>query len=91
MIKVKYLIYLDNCCCFYRIEEIDILQEVVDKSLACKTTLTDIVKFECCYLDKDLQIVSNKLTIALKALIFNLSVSLVFHKVFIFFLCLLCI
>ncbi|KAJ4712113.1 Transcription factor jumonji (JmjC) domain protein [Melia azedarach] len=50
-----------------RIEEIDILQEVVDKSLACKTTLTDIVKFECCYLDKDLQIVSNKLTIALKA------------------------
>lgn len=55
----------------YRIEERDILREVVDEALACKTCLTDILKFEFSYLDKDLCIISNKLTVALKVLIFN--------------------
>ncbi|KAJ0048148.1 hypothetical protein Pint_15199 [Pistacia integerrima] len=49
------------------IEERDILQEVVDEALACKTCLTDILKFEFSNLDKDLSIISNKLTVALKA------------------------
>lgn len=55
----------------YRVEERDILQEVVDKAFACKTCLTDILEFEFSYLDKDLRVISNKLTVALKVLIFN--------------------
>ncbi|XP_044485625.1 lysine-specific demethylase 5A isoform X2 [Mangifera indica] len=48
------------------VEERDILQEVVDKAFACKTCLTDILEFEFSYLDKDLCVISNKLTVALK-------------------------
>ncbi|KAL9434409.1 hypothetical protein AB3S75_029115 [Citrus x aurantiifolia] len=59
---------LSDSECFCRgIEAKDVLQEVVDVALKCKTCLTDIVKFESCYLDKDLHVISNKLTITLKA------------------------
>ncbi|KAH7550304.1 hypothetical protein JRO89_XS13G0168000 [Xanthoceras sorbifolium] len=55
----------DNFC--VGIEERSILQAVVDEALACKTFLTDILEFAFSYTDKDLSIVSNKLTTALKA------------------------
>lgn len=85
--KVHYLsVCLTSAVAFYSIEEKDILQEVVDEALACKTCLTDIVKFESRYLDKDLYIISNKLTIALKARIsVILSHFSILHRVFVFF------
>uniref|UniRef100_A0A5B7BX15 Putative lysine-specific demethylase 5B isoform X4 n=1 Tax=Davidia involucrata TaxID=16924 RepID=A0A5B7BX15_DAVIN len=49
------------------IEERSILHQLVEKSLACKACLTEIVDFALAYLDKDLSIVSDKLYIALKA------------------------
>ncbi|KAL5816881.1 hypothetical protein ACOSQ3_025259 [Xanthoceras sorbifolium] len=57
--------YSDNFC--VGIEERSILQAAVDEALACKTFLTDILEFAFAYTDKDLSIVSNKLTTALKA------------------------
>ncbi|KAA8522400.1 hypothetical protein F0562_013239 [Nyssa sinensis] len=49
------------------IEERSILHQLVEKSLACKACLMEIVDFSLAYLDKDLSIVSEKLCIALKA------------------------
>ncbi|GLU05801.1 hypothetical protein SLE2022_228800 [Rubroshorea leprosula] len=51
-----------------RIEEKDLLQQLVDQAFACRMRLTEIVDFEMSYLDKDLTVVSNKLTAALKAI-----------------------
>ncbi|KAK2664046.1 hypothetical protein Ddye_002620 [Dipteronia dyeriana] len=50
------------------IEERVMLQSVVDDALACKTFLTDTVEFAFSYVDKDLSIICNKLTTALKAI-----------------------
>ncbi|XP_048230426.1 lysine-specific demethylase 5B isoform X3 [Ricinus communis] len=50
-----------------RIEEREILQQVVDQALECKTCLREILDFELSYLDKDLSMISKKLIIALKA------------------------
>ncbi|XP_028088427.1 lysine-specific demethylase 5A isoform X1 [Camellia sinensis] len=49
------------------IEERSILRKVVDKSLACKACLTEIVDFALAYHDEDFSIVAEKLSIATKA------------------------
>jgi hypothetical protein len=54
---------------FYRIEERDALKQLVDQALACRTCLTEILDFALAYFDKDLGIVSEKLTIAIKVLV----------------------
>ncbi|KAK0586724.1 hypothetical protein LWI29_011387 [Acer saccharum] len=53
---------------FVGIEERVMLQSVVDEALACKTFLTDTVEFAFSYVDKDLSVICNKLTTALKAI-----------------------
>lgn len=56
---------------FYRIEEREILQVVVDQALACKSCLSDTVKSSFSYLDKDQSVIISKLTIALKVIVFS--------------------
>lgn len=53
----------------YRIEERDALKQLVDQALACRSCLTELVDFSLAYCDKDLSIVSEKLTIAMKVLV----------------------
>ncbi|XP_059443641.1 lysine-specific demethylase JMJ17 isoform X2 [Corylus avellana] len=53
---------------FLWIEERDVLKQLVDQALACRTCLTEILDFALAYFDKDLGIVSEKLTIAIKAI-----------------------
>ncbi|KAE8055327.1 hypothetical protein FH972_012174 [Carpinus fangiana] len=53
---------------FLWIEERDLLKQLVDQALACRTCLTEILDFALAYFDKDLGIVSEKLTIAVKAI-----------------------
>ena len=53
---------------FYRIEERDVLERLVDQAQACRTFLTEIVNFAFAYFDKDLGVVSEKLVTALKVL-----------------------
>ncbi|KAM7252174.1 hypothetical protein ACFE04_024057 [Oxalis oulophora] len=48
------------------VEERDVLQELVDKALACETHLTELVNCASSQKDKDLGCVREKLTIALK-------------------------
>eukprot|EP00258_Populus_trichocarpa_P036652 XP_024452671.1 lysine-specific demethylase 5B isoform X1 [Populus trichocarpa] len=50
-----------------RIEEKDLLQQIVDQAHECKKCLREILDFALSYLDKDLTVVCEKLTIALKA------------------------
>ncbi|KAL4603864.1 hypothetical protein ACB092_10G153600 [Castanea dentata] len=50
------------------IEERDVLEQLLDQAQACRTFLTEIVNFSFAYFDKDLGVVSEKLTIALKAI-----------------------
>ncbi|XWS61780.1 hypothetical protein CRYUN_Cryun07bG0155000 [Craigia yunnanensis] len=62
------LVSIDENFCV-RIEERDILQQIVDQAYACKKCLTEIVDFEMHYYDKDqFSAVSIKLTTALKAI-----------------------
>ncbi|KAG6685054.1 hypothetical protein I3843_12G093300 [Carya illinoinensis] len=53
---------------FVWIEERDALKQLVDQALACRSCLTELVDFSLAYCDKDLSIVSEKLTIAMKAI-----------------------
>ncbi|KAM2035173.1 hypothetical protein EV2_039190 [Malus domestica] len=50
-----------------RIEERDVLKNFLKQALACKSRLTEIVDFTLAYSDKDLSVISEKLTTALKA------------------------
>lgn len=50
-----------------RIEEKDLLQQIVEQAHECKKCLREILDFALSYLDKDLTVVCEKLTIALKA------------------------
>ncbi|KAL5552082.1 hypothetical protein UlMin_002258 [Ulmus minor] len=54
----------DFCLC---IEERVILKKLVEQALACKTRLTEIVDAGLACVDKDISIISQKLTAALKA------------------------
>ncbi|PON84593.1 Autoimmune regulator [Trema orientale] len=54
----------DFCVC---IEEREVLKELVEKALAIKTCLTEIVDNALASVDKDLCVISGKLTAALKA------------------------
>ncbi|KAF3954187.1 hypothetical protein CMV_020438 [Castanea mollissima] len=51
-----------------RIEERDVLEQLVEQAMACRTFLTKIVNFSLAYFDKDLGVVSEKLTTAAKAI-----------------------
>ncbi|KAF3954191.1 hypothetical protein CMV_020441 [Castanea mollissima] len=53
---------------YQRIEERDILEQLVDQAMACRTFLTKIVNFSLAYLDKDLNVVSEKLITAVEAI-----------------------
>lgn len=66
--KVNTSFYWEIAVGFYRIEERDVLKQLVDQALACRTCLTEILDFALAYFDKDLGIVSEKLTIAIKVL-----------------------
>ncbi|XWS49936.1 hypothetical protein CRYUN_Cryun12cG0045500 [Craigia yunnanensis] len=62
------LVSIDENFCV-RIEERDILQQIVDQAYACKKCLTEIMDFEMSYYDKDqFTVVGKKLTTALKAI-----------------------
>lgn len=54
---------------FYRIEERDVLKQLVDQALAWRTCLSEIVDFALAYFDKDLTVISKKLTTAIKVLV----------------------
>lgn len=56
---------------FYRIEERDVVQQLVELAIACKDCLTELTDFTLAYLNRDLSIISEKLTTALKVLIFH--------------------
>ncbi|GAV57946.1 PHD domain-containing protein/ARID domain-containing protein/JmjC domain-containing protein/JmjN domain-containing protein/zf-C5HC2 domain-containing protein/PLU-1 domain-containing protein [Cephalotus follicularis] len=62
---IELLSDAENLCIW--VEGRDILRLVVNQAHQCKNCFTEIVDFALSYLDKDLSIVSNKLTIALKA------------------------
>ncbi|XP_021735832.1 lysine-specific demethylase 5D-like [Chenopodium quinoa] len=51
-----------------RLEEYDVLQEILDQALACRGCLSEIVDSSLSFFDKDVSSISGKLTIALKAL-----------------------
>ncbi|XWS48929.1 hypothetical protein CRYUN_Cryun13aG0119400 [Craigia yunnanensis] len=62
------LVSIDENFCV-RIEERDILQQIVDQAYVCKKCLIEIVDFEMHYYDKDqFSAVGKKLTTALKAI-----------------------
>lgn len=50
----------------YSIKERDVLKEVLMQALACKSRLTKLVDFALAYSDKDLSLLVEKLTTALK-------------------------
>lgn len=52
-----------------RIEERSILSQLVEKALACKACLAEVVDFALTYHDEDLSIVVEKLSIAMKVFI----------------------
>lgn len=56
---------------YYRIDERDLLQQVVELALTCKDCLVELTEFSLACLDRDLSITSEKLTTALKVLIFH--------------------
>lgn len=56
---------------YYRIEERDLVQQVVELAITCKDCLVELTEFTLAYLDRDLSITSEKLTTALKVLIFH--------------------
>ncbi|KAF6162211.1 hypothetical protein GIB67_008340 [Kingdonia uniflora] len=62
---VQLLSSAKNFC--VRSEELDMVQKIVERSLACKAFLTEIVEYSLAYQDKDLSPVSDRLLIALKA------------------------
>ncbi|KAK9983523.1 hypothetical protein SO802_033048 [Lithocarpus litseifolius] len=47
-----------------RIKERDVLEQLVEQAMACRTFLTTIFNFSLAYFDKDLGVVSEKLTTA---------------------------
>ncbi|EXB37360.1 Lysine-specific demethylase 5A [Morus notabilis] len=67
--ELKMLIELLSQCEDFcvRIEEREILKELVEKALLCKTRLTEIVDIALAFVDKDLRRISGKLTAAFKA------------------------
>lgn len=50
----------------YSIKEREVLKEVLKQALACKSRLTELVDFALAYSDKDLSVLVEKLTTALK-------------------------
>lgn len=56
---------------FYRIEEIDLVQQLVELAITCRDCLLELTDFTLVYFDRDLNITSEKLTTALKVLIFH--------------------
>lgn len=64
-----------------RIEEKDVLLEIVDQALACRGCLSEIVDSSLSFFEKDRSSISRKLTIALKALdVAGVCDSLASHK-----------
>ncbi|KAH9620864.1 hypothetical protein KSS87_016795 [Heliosperma pusillum] len=51
-----------------RLEEVDILLEVVDQALACRVCLSELVNSSLSFFEMDISAISRNLTIALKAL-----------------------
>jgi len=52
--------------CFHRIDEKDLLLEIVSEALACRGCLSEIVDSSLSFFEKDVLSISRKLTIALK-------------------------
>lgn len=64
-----------------RLEEFDILQEILDQALACRSCLSEIVDSSLSFFDRDVSSISGILTIALKALdVAGVCDSLAIHK-----------
>lgn len=60
------LLELLTLICIFSIEEREVLKINLKQALACKSRLTEIVDFTLAYSDKDLSVISEKLTTALK-------------------------
>jgi len=58
-------IYL--CILYIRIDEKDLLNQLIEKAFACKSGLREIVNLSSAYVNEDITIISEKLTIAIKA------------------------
>lgn len=57
--------------CVVRIEERDLLCQIVEKAKLCRTRLTEVADFVLAHVDKDLNMVTKKLSTALKVLNFD--------------------
>lgn len=65
-ILILKLLELLTLFCIFSIEEREVLKKNLKQALACKSRLTEIVDFTLAYSDKDLSVISEKLTTALK-------------------------
>lgn len=54
------------CCLFCSVEEQEILNQVVEKALSCRSRLAEIINSVQGYFDEDLSMIHTKLTTALK-------------------------
>lgn len=66
---------LDKFFALDRTEERRILHQIVEKALECNACLMELVNFALAYVSKDVDVVTQKMCIALKVLkVFSLSV-----------------
>lgn len=69
----RFVIITENCnsfvCvpCMCRIDVRDVLNQLVEKALACKSCLREIVILASANVEEDISIISEKLTLAIKA------------------------
>jgi hypothetical protein len=52
---------------YIRVDERDLLKQLIEKAFACKSGLREIVNLSSAYVNEDISIISEKLTIAIKA------------------------
>ncbi|CAJ2650651.1 unnamed protein product [Trifolium pratense] len=64
-ILVKLLSDAEHLC--FGIDERDLLNQLIEKGFACKSALREIVNLSSAYVNEDITIISEKLTIAIKA------------------------
>lgn len=68
-VAFHFFLFLKGYGFFSRIEERDMVQKIVEKSLICKSYITDIVSCTSVSCEKDLSRVSESLLIALKVVL----------------------
>lgn len=67
---MKLMIHMFSVYCLCRIDERDVLSQLVEKALSCKSRLREIVILSSANADKDISVVSEKLATAVKVFIY---------------------